>query len=186
MFCEKCGKELKQGERFCPYCGAQGKSNIDRINKEDGKVPNRKEKLLDKLMKMSKKKKIVTVVIIVFLVSGILGTIFDNDINPSSPDMEVAEQADLEYISVTTNDINRYPDQYLGQYVQVEGKATVAGPSASIFSDYEQVAFVGLEHENIDGPNPLSGDHIIVYGQVIEDIFGDMAIQVQKMEIFTD
>ena len=30
MFCEKCGKEIKDGDNFCPYCGAENK-----INKED-------------------------------------------------------------------------------------------------------------------------------------------------------
>lgn len=30
MFCEKCGKEIKDGDKFCPYCGAENK-----INKED-------------------------------------------------------------------------------------------------------------------------------------------------------
>lgn len=185
MFCEKCGKELKQGERFCPYCGSSCESNIGMENKEDGKVLNWAEKLLDKFMKMSKKKKIVTVVILVFLASGILGTIFDNDTNSSSPDMGVTEQADLEYISVTTTDINRYPDQYMGQYVQVEGIARIVGPSASMYTNIYDPE-VWLEYEHLDGPNPLSGDHIIVYGQVIEDSLGDMAIQVQKMEIYTD
>ena len=23
MFCEKCGKEIKDGDKFCPYCGAE-------------------------------------------------------------------------------------------------------------------------------------------------------------------
>ncbi len=28
MFCKKCGKEIKEGVRFCPYCGAEsGVSN---------------------------------------------------------------------------------------------------------------------------------------------------------------
>lgn len=30
MFCEKCGKEIKDGDKFCPYCGAENK-----INKEE-------------------------------------------------------------------------------------------------------------------------------------------------------
>ena len=33
MFCEKCGKEIKDGDKFCPYCGAENK-----INKEDPSV----------------------------------------------------------------------------------------------------------------------------------------------------
>lgn len=30
MFCEKCGKEIKDGDKFCPYCGAE-----NEINKEE-------------------------------------------------------------------------------------------------------------------------------------------------------
>ena len=27
MFCEKCGKEIKDGDKFCPYCGAENEIN---------------------------------------------------------------------------------------------------------------------------------------------------------------
>ena len=30
MFCEKCGKEIKDGDKFCPYCGAE-----NEIKKEE-------------------------------------------------------------------------------------------------------------------------------------------------------
>ncbi|WP_306479936.1 zinc ribbon domain-containing protein [Mediterraneibacter sp.] len=27
MFCEKCGKEIKEVDKFCPYCGAENKTD---------------------------------------------------------------------------------------------------------------------------------------------------------------
>ena len=31
MFCENCGKEIKDGDKFCPYCGAENEINKDEI-----------------------------------------------------------------------------------------------------------------------------------------------------------
>ena len=42
MFCKKCGKEIKEGVRFCPYCGAEsGVSNEMKATESRG---SKKEK----------------------------------------------------------------------------------------------------------------------------------------------
>ena len=33
MFCEKCGKEIKDGDKFCPYCGAENEINKEETGK---------------------------------------------------------------------------------------------------------------------------------------------------------
>ena len=50
MFCEKCGKEIKDGDKFCPYCGAENK-----INKDNNSIPNGIDNL-NKLLKVIEKK----------------------------------------------------------------------------------------------------------------------------------
>lgn len=35
MFCVKCGKELKDDAKFCPYCGAEVRSNLDNDNNNE-------------------------------------------------------------------------------------------------------------------------------------------------------
>ena len=48
MFCKKCGKEIKEGVRFCPYCGAEsGVSNEMKATESRGskKEKNQKENL---------------------------------------------------------------------------------------------------------------------------------------------
>ncbi len=43
MFCKKCGKELKDNSKFCPYCGSS-------VGKKQGKGKKEKEKSKDKKM----------------------------------------------------------------------------------------------------------------------------------------
>ena len=33
MFCEKCGKEIPDSTKFCPYCGAPVSKAQDFVNK---------------------------------------------------------------------------------------------------------------------------------------------------------
>ena len=35
MFCEKCGKEIKDGDKFCPYCGAENEINRNFLIESD-------------------------------------------------------------------------------------------------------------------------------------------------------
>lgn len=48
MFCEKCGKEIKEGTSFCPYCGAavkEGTANKDLMNtRNSGQTAGTQEK----------------------------------------------------------------------------------------------------------------------------------------------
>ena len=38
MFCGKCGKEVKDGTRFCPYCGYMVSSGDTSTNKKEPSV----------------------------------------------------------------------------------------------------------------------------------------------------
>ena len=40
MFCVKCGKELKEDAKFCPYCGAEVRSNSDNENNNEFQLKN--------------------------------------------------------------------------------------------------------------------------------------------------
>ena len=44
MFCKKCGKEIKEGVRFCPYCGAEsGVSNEMKATESNKGCGSRKQ-----------------------------------------------------------------------------------------------------------------------------------------------
>lgn len=38
MYCIKCGKELKNGVNFCPYCGSKKVEIVENPNKEEQQV----------------------------------------------------------------------------------------------------------------------------------------------------
>ena len=63
MFCRNCGKEIKEQEKFCPYCG----SKVDeRVNEEkQSEMPKNNEK-----KKSVGKKAVVGIVILVVIVVG--------------------------------------------------------------------------------------------------------------------
>lgn len=89
MFCEKCGKELKEGSLFCEKCGSRVKSN------------NTFENILVDNSKRKKKKKTIIIITAIFV---ILSGIF-----------LAAGSESNEYVqAVKTGQFNDYPDIQIG------------------------------------------------------------------------
>lgn len=204
MYCKQCGKEIKSTEKFCPYCGAPNETVESKNNKEGSE----KKKAFQG--KLTKKQKIAGAVG-VLLILGIIGSAVEDDGRRGVPDAKDIEKdykgtlygSDEEitgslllddetgaesnegptYIYVSIEDINRYPEQYMGQYVCVEGRASVMVDSVSIRDSNFQS--INLEYESLEGARPLSGDDLMVYGKVIPDSFWETipAIEVDKMVI---
>ena len=65
MFCEKCGKEIKDGDKFCPYCGAENK-----INKEN-RVMIYRRILASKAQEKRKKERFAIAVLVIIVAIGI-------------------------------------------------------------------------------------------------------------------
>ena len=112
-----------------------------------------------------------------------------NDFYPSELDEDIQTEEEIvtieggQYIRVPVSDILRYPEQYMGQLVCVEGTAIIVGDLVSIWND-ELTGTIGVEYENLDGPRPLNGDYLIVYGEVIEGDWGeDVAVQTHFITI---
>jgi len=84
MFCEKCGKELPNGSKFCTYCGAsltEENSNVGNTlnteNTQAPKVETNKAPKAPKKIKLSKKKLIIggaAVVVVVLLIVIVTAT----------------------------------------------------------------------------------------------------------------
>ena len=58
MFCSKCGKEIKEGNTFCTYCGQKVEENIKKEKKLSG---NKKILII-----------ITVIVMIILIVAGIV------------------------------------------------------------------------------------------------------------------
>lgn len=69
MFCEKCGKELKQGARFCPRCGMK-LDNMDG-EKSETAISNPSKQLV-----RYKKKKLKRIFILIILLALLGGTVY--------------------------------------------------------------------------------------------------------------
>lgn len=56
MFCKKCGKEIKEGVRFCPYCGAESgvsneiKATESRVQRRRRLIRNQSERKSGQLL----------------------------------------------------------------------------------------------------------------------------------------
>ena len=68
MFCPKCGKELKTGDKFCPACGAMVTHGALESNKE-AEDSNRYS--VPSIKKKNPMKKIIIVALILFVIGGI-------------------------------------------------------------------------------------------------------------------
>lgn len=77
-----------------------------------------------------------------------------------------------QYLKISVTDILRYPGQYMGQSVCIEGMALVIGDVVSIWND-ELSGTINVKCEDMDGPNILAGDNLIVYGEIVEGEWGD-------------
>lgn len=79
MYCGKCGKEIKEGEKFCTKCGTQISNDTEHINNV---IQNK-----SKSSNSSKKKKIIIIsIIIIFIV--ILGIIMNMILNDEKKNKE--------------------------------------------------------------------------------------------------
>ena len=77
MYCSKCGKEVKDGVKFCPYCGANcndtAETEVDYNTQENSSNNSSKSVKHNKQNKKGKKTGIIIGVIALFLVLGIVG-----------------------------------------------------------------------------------------------------------------
>ena len=44
MYCQKCGKQIEEGSRFCPYCGSKNMSEPEQEREKQQPAPVKKEK----------------------------------------------------------------------------------------------------------------------------------------------
>lgn len=83
-YCEKCGKQIKDGDSFCTYCGATVKSlpNVDDVTKNSVKpTGNKKLNMINCSQstnnKRSKKRIIIILIVAVIVVAlAVVGAIF--------------------------------------------------------------------------------------------------------------
>lgn len=66
MYCQKCGKQIEEGSRFCPYCGSKNMSEPEQEREKQQPAPVKKEK-------KERKKRKAPVMIIAIVVLFILG-----------------------------------------------------------------------------------------------------------------
>lgn len=141
MFCQKCGKQIEDGSRFCPYCGAKNALEPEQKNQE----------ILDKKVKKGRKKKKLPVVIIAIVVLLILGMVIFSGSDPSPSSEQLISLVQNGYLgnydTVTIKEVLDYTDgeaewnaggAVSGEYYIVEYK----GESLTI-----QFAVNGVEEE---------------------------------------
>ena len=99
MYCSKCGKEIKDEDKFCPYCGENSCSDIENYEVESNSVL-----IIDdnKSFKCNKKRKkkiilIIAALIIVIAAGTMIGVIYINS-NCKNKNAEIRNYF-LEYTS---------------------------------------------------------------------------------------
>lgn len=105
MYCQNCGKQIEEGSRFCPYCGAKSTSEPEQKKQA---VPVKKEK-------KERKKKKVPVIIIAIAALLILGIVIfsGGDSSPSSEELVALVQNGYlgNYDTITIKEVLEYTDK---------------------------------------------------------------------------
>lgn len=137
MFCRKCGKELKEGARFCVACGCEQAENIETFNDEEVAEPEEakdegssgKTKIMIIILAMVSLLLIGVIVvgvsILVGNISSVTSMVSDDDDNKEKKKKkkesgEVAEEAE-------SSEAEEAPENVTG--IEVEGKLLVCVPA---------------------------------------------------------
>lgn len=85
MFCNKCGKEINNTEKFCPFCGAPtGMKDAGNVNMNNATQPKQSSYIQEKSKKTGNKKPIIIVIIVVVILFAIIGIFSGSDSESSS------------------------------------------------------------------------------------------------------
>lgn len=108
MYCQKCGKQIEEGSRFCPYCGSKNMSEPEQEREKQQPAPVKKEK------KERKKRKapVMIIAVVVLLILGI--SIFSGgDSSPSKEELIALVQNGYlgNYDTVTIKEVLEYTDE---------------------------------------------------------------------------
>lgn len=143
MKCGKCGKELQEGWKNCPYCGAYVENNENGMSKEEKQSDNSKPKKKRSLMR------IIDIAAVILIVIVVLISCSDSDDNGQDGHTDVKEQlANIEK-ALMGDDAAPKPEEYLYQ----EGsKLPIALENAvrSAPYGYAQISFDLVNREDID------------------------------------
>lgn len=128
MYCYNCGKKIKDGAKFCPYCGTS-----QQIAKPAGKPEQRKPKKIPKDKKIIKKSKL-RVAIIILLVLAVLAAAAYFLVWPKINEYKLSQEAEQEALSSNI--------AYLGQgftdvSITDEASAIAAAKDAASALGYE-------------------------------------------------
>lgn len=169
MFCQKCGKQIREGSRFCPYCGEK---NVSGTGTQSQAVPATKEK-------KKRKKKKTPVVIIAMAVLLVLGIVIFSGGGSSIPSERLIALVQDGYLgnydTVTIKEVLDYTDEgakwdageaVSGEYYIVEYRGdgltiqfSVNGPEEEVFkvSGVEAAELEGSDTEAYDVKVYLDG-----------------------------
>lgn len=102
MKCSKCGKEIKEGNNFCTYCGTSIKANNEEIKKENTVNAKNTNKIKHRLQKL---KIIVPIIAVALVVICIIVTIILRNKNDEETNTNevVEEQQETSAIEIGTN-----------------------------------------------------------------------------------
>ncbi len=118
MYCNKCGKEIKDGYTFCSNCGNKAE---DIKNKQENEQPNNK-----KIGKMNKKLiyAVIGTIIVIFIISGIVMWIGNNkksnnmNSNTNINYDENSENEDKKVYITNNSNVSPTGKEFIGEFSQ--------------------------------------------------------------------
>ena len=97
MFCTKCGKEIKEGMKHCPFCG----EIVKKGNTAKAVVSSNEKKKL-------KKTKIILIIIALLLIGGLYNAVTENEGGKSLEySFEVSDDDLLNLLGMANKDVEK-------------------------------------------------------------------------------
>ncbi len=106
MFCQKCGKEIKDGSKFCKYCGNEIK-NKGTLSQAQNKPENKDDEQTKKLIIGA----LIVVIVILAVVIGVFGLgLIGGEGNTSDSTGSVQTDASQDPVSLSSFPVSRSPE----------------------------------------------------------------------------
>ncbi|MEI6580229.1 MAG: zinc ribbon domain-containing protein [Eubacteriales bacterium] len=165
MFCSKCGREMPDNYPTCPDCGERFEKNMPVV-----KQPKKKKKGCTIVLIL------LGTPILLFVIFIIVGNMINSSNTASTiPETTLSEEAfELSCISVTYDQLARYPDLYKNTNVKIKGQViqVITGGDTTGYRVNVTDEGYGLWDDTIlmsfnlseDSPQILEEDIITIYG----------------------
>lgn len=121
MFCKNCGKEIKDTEKYCPYCGVENKDK--NIKRQEKKINHSEKEVNNSIEKRKKLGVIVVIALVCIVVISKCYSKTEEKVLNFSLDVVNNTGVDIYAFYASEKDIDNWEEDLLGNEILYDGNS---------------------------------------------------------------